>query len=190
MSPVMRSRPPRGRLRSFVVALGGCVLVAGCATRPTLSVDALETPWNCARVAWMEVADRPASIAEQRVRAELLRGLAAKGYTVDETAPDCLVSGLIYTGARPGSPVNVGLGAGRWGGSFGGSIGISLPLGGGPRTHGNLAVDFIDLESNAQVWRGTLEAAFPTPEPDDAQVAAAVEQVLAPLPAPAAAAAP
>ncbi len=101
---------------------------------------------------------------------------------------DCLVSGLIYTGARPGSPVNVGVGAERWGGSFGDSVGISVPLGGGSRTYGNLAVDFIDVELNAQVWRGTLEAAFPTPEPDDAQVAPAVQQVLASLPAPATAA--
>lgn len=188
MSPALPSRPRRGRLQFLLGGLGVAALLAGCATAPKLAVDTLDEPWRCARVAWMDVADRPASIAEQRVRAEVMRVLETRGYAVDEEAPDCLVSGLIYTGARPGSPVNVGLGAGRWGGSFGGSIGISLPLGGGPRTYGNLAVDFIDLELNAQVWRGTLEAAFPTPEPDDAQVAAAVQSILASLPAPAAAA--
>lgn len=185
MSPLLRSRPRRGRLHSLCAAAGVAVLLAGCATAPSLSVDTLDEPWRCASVAWMEVSDRPASIAEQRVREEVMRVLQARGYGVDETTPDCLVSGLIYTGARPGSPVNVGVGAGRWGGSFGGSIGISVPLGGGPRTYGNLAVDFIDMELNAQVWRGTLEAAFPTPEPDEAQVAAAVQRLLASLPAPA-----
>jgi hypothetical protein len=184
------SRPRRGRLQRLVVLLGGAALLAGCAASPSLTVDTLDEPWRCASVAWMELSDRPASIAEQRVRGEVMRALEAKGYTVDETDPDCLVSGLIFTGARPGSPVSVGVGAGSWGGNFGGSVGISLPLGGGPRTYGNLGVDFIDRELNAQVWRGTLEAAFPTPEPDDAQVAAAVQQVLASLPAPAAAAAP
>lgn len=189
MSPTPWSRPRRGRLQLSLTVLGAAALLAGCATSPSLSVDTLDEPWRCARIAWMDVADRPASIAEQRVRDQVMQALEARGYAVDEATPDCLVSGLIYTGARPGSPVSVGLGAGRWGGSFGGSIGISLPLGGGPRSYGNLAVDFIDLELNAQVWRGTLEAAFPTPEPDEAQVAAAVQSILASLPAPAAAAA-
>ena len=182
------SRPRRGRLQRLGTVLCGAALLAGCATSPSLTVDTLDEPWRCASVAWMELSDRPASIAEQRVETEIMRALQARGYTVDETAPDCLVSGLIFTGARPSSPVSVGVGAGRWGGNFGGSVGISVPLGGGSRTYGNLGVDVIDRALNAQVWRGTLEAAFPTPEPDDAQVAAAVRQVLASVPAPAAAA--
>nr|WP_276611231.1 DUF4136 domain-containing protein [Thioalkalivibrio sp. XN8] len=120
----------------------------------------------------------------QRLRAEVLEGLQARGYTIDPAQPDCLVHGVVFTGVRPGSPVSVGIGAGSWGGNVGGSVGVSLPLG-GSRTTGNLAIDIIDVAANAEIWRGTLESAFPTPEPDTAQLAAAVQQVLASVPAPA-----
>ena len=160
----------------------GLLLVAGCATAPRLYVDTADEPLDCGSVAWLENPERPASIAEQRVRAEVMRALQAKGYTEDGDSPDCRVSGAIYTGDRPRSPVSVGLGAGRWGGSFGGSVGVSVPVGGGKRTFGNLAIDVIDVELNAEVWRGTLENAFRTPEPTAAEVAEAVRRILEAFP--------
>ena len=107
-----------------------------------------------------------------------MQTLAAKGYTEDSESPDCQVSAVIFTGARPSSPVSVGVGAGRWGGSFGGSVGVSVPVGGGARTVGHLALDVIDVGRNAEVWRGTLENAFRTPEPTAEEVGAAVQQIL------------
>jgi hypothetical protein len=158
------------------------LLTAGCAVTPKLYVDTADEPLECATFAWLETPDRPMSIAEQRLRSEVMHTLAAKGYAEDEAAPDCLVHGAIFTGARPRSPVSVGLGAGRWGGSFGGSVGVSLPVGGGARTVGNLAIDVIDVARNAEVWRGTLEAAFATPEPGSDEIAGAVRQVLEAFP--------
>jgi hypothetical protein len=167
------------------LALAAVFLVAaGCATAPKLYVDRTDEPLDCRSFGWLEKPERPASIAEQRVRTEVMRALGAKGYEVDSESPDCLVSGLIFTGARPGSPVSVGVGAGRWGGSFGTSVGVSVPVGGGARTVGNLAIDVIDVEKNAEVWRGTLEGAFRTPEPTSDEVGAAVNQVLEGFPAP------
>ena len=166
--------------RSLVVAAAGLIL-AGCATAPKLYVDKADEPLACNEFGWFET-DRPASIAEQRVRTEVMRALAARGYAVESETPDCLVSGVIYTGARPSSPVSVGIGAGRWGGSFGTSVGISLPVGGGTRSVGNLAIDVIDLERNAEVWRGTLEGAFRTPEPGSDEVGATVRRVLEDFP--------
>lgn len=157
----------------------GALLLAGCAAAPKLYVDRADEPVACGSFAWLETPERPMSIAEQRLRTEVMRVLQAKGYAEDEAAPDCRVSGVIYTGtSRPGSPVSVGLGAGRWGGSFGGSVGVSMPVGGSRRAGGNLAIDVIDVERNAEVWRGTLENAFRTPEPTPDEVGEAVRRIL------------
>lgn len=171
---------PRG-WRLLVAAAAGLVL-AGCATVPRLYVDKADEPLACTEFGWLET-DRPASIAEQRVRTETMRVLAARGYAVETETPDCLVSGVIYSGARPSPPVSVGVGAGRWGGRVGTSVGVTLPVGGGTRTIGNLAIDVIDLERNAEVWRGTLEGAFRTPEPGSEEVGDAVRRVLEDFPA-------
>lgn len=158
------------------------LLAAGCAVTPKLYVDTAEEPLECATFAWLETPEQPASLAEQRVRSEVMNTLAAKGYTEDEATPDCYVHGAIFTGARPRSPVSVGLGAGRWGGNVGGSVGVSMPVGGGAKTFGSLAIDVIDAARNAEVWRGTLEAAFATPEPGSDEIAGAVRQVLEAFP--------
>lgn len=172
-----------GFRRARLVPLAACaVLLAACASSPKLYVDRADEPIRCQSVAWLEVPERPMSIADQRVRAETLRVLQEKGYAEQVDGADCLVSGVIYTGARPSSPVSVGLGAGRWGGRFGGSVGVSMPVGGSSRTVGNLAIDVIDSQLNAEVWRGTLEAAFRTPDPDSEQVGEAVRTILAGFP--------
>lgn len=177
-------RNPRA-IRGGLLAAGtlGALLLVGCAAAPKLYVDRADEPVACGSFAWLETPERPMSIAEQRVRTEVMRTLRAKGYAEDEAAPDCRVSGVIYTGSsRPRSPVSVGLGAGRWGGSFGGSVGVSMPVGGGGRAGGNLAIDVIDVELNAEVWRGTLENAFRTPEPGPDQIVAAVRRILEEFP--------
>ncbi len=168
--------------RAWLAGTASILLTAGCATTPKLYVDEADEPLECTTFAWLENADRPASIAEQRVRAEVMRTLAARGYLEVTSEPDCLVSGVIYSGTRPRSPVSVGLGAGRWGGSFGGSVGVSLPIGGRAKTVGNLAIDVIDVARNAEVWRGTLESAFATPEPTSDEIAGAVVKVLEAFP--------
>ena len=172
---------------SITTGLAGIVLVSlalaagGCASPPRLHVDTADEPVTCTSFGWLEKSQW-ASITEQRLRAEIMEALAGKGYTTDEEAPDCRVSGVIFVGARPGSPVRVGLGAGSWGGNTGGSVGVSMPMGGGARTVGNLAIDVIDIARNAEVWRGTLENAFATGEPTPEQVSGAVAQVLAEFP--------
>jgi len=171
------------RLRHACLAgAASMTLAAGCATTPKLYVDAADEPIECTTFAWLEHPDRPAPIAEQRLRTEVLRTLETRGYLEVTSDPDCLVSGVIYSGTKPGSPVNVGVGAGRWGGSFGGSVGVSLPVGGGSKKVGNLTIDVIDVARNAQVWRGTLESAFATAEPTSDDIAGAVVQVLEAFP--------
>lgn len=167
-----------------VLAAGAVLALAACATSPKLYVDAMDEQLGCSSMAWLESSDRPASIPEQRIRTEVLATLEAMGYVIDETAPDCLVHGQVFTGARPGSPVSVGVGAGRWGGNFGGSVGVSMPMGGGSRTVSNLAIDVINVERNAEVWRGTLESAFSRSDPNPEEVAAAVRHLLESFPLP------
>lgn len=164
--------------------MGAAALLAtaGCAATPTLSVDSSGQPINCGSVAWLETPDRPASIIEQRIRAESMHTLASLGYTEDAENPDCLVSGLVFVGARSGAPASVGLGMGRWGGSSSSSVGVSMPMGGGTRTVGNLAIDVIDVERNAEVWRGTLENAFQTSDPSMDEIGFAVRRILSSFP--------
>jgi len=162
-----------------LVSLG---ILAGCAAPQRLYIDSADEPPRCTSFGWMKAGDRPTSIAEQRLRSDIMQALVAKGYAEDEDSPDCLVSGTIFTGSRPASPASVGVGAGSWGGSFGGSVGVSLPVGGGARTVGNLAIDVIDVELNAEVWRGMLEGAFSSPDPGSEEVGAAVRTVLEKFP--------
>lgn len=179
----MKRSPERVVPCGIKTLVGTCALVfaSACATTPKAYVDVAEESPDCERFAWLEMSERPASLDEQRLREEVMGALQAKGYAVDAADPDCRVSGVIFSGDRPGSPVSVGLGAGRWGGSFGGSVGISLPLG-GKKTVGNLAIDVIDVERNAQVWRGTLEDAFRGPDPEPEALRAAVQQLLETFP--------
>ena len=170
-----------GRDGAAILGAFMALAVSACATTPKAYIDVADEPPDCERFGWYEEPQRPVSIAEQRVRDEVMRVLEGKGYTVDAENPDCRVSSVIFTGDRPGSPVSVGLGAGSWGGSVGGSVGISLPLG-GPRKVGNLAIDVIDTQRNAQVWRGTLEGAFRSPEAEPEAVRAAVERLLETFP--------
>ena len=176
----MQKHPLRAVLAGLaLVSLG---ILAACAAPQKLYVDSAEEPPRCTSFGWIQAGDRPTSIAEQRLRSEVMQALIAKGYTEDEASPDCLVAGKIFTGSRSGSGASVGVGAGSWGGSFGGSVGVSLPVGGGARTVGNLAIDVIDVELNAEVWSGTLEGAFSSPDPSSDEVGAAVRTVLEKFP--------
>lgn len=172
----------RTRIWHCVLASGLALSMAACATAPRLYVDAADEPMSCNSFAWFETPERPASITEQRVRAEVMRTLRVKGYAEDNDEPDCLVTGVIFSGSRPSSPASVGVGAGRWGGSFGTSVGVSMPVGRGSRAIGNLAIDVIDIGLNAEVWRGTLEGAFRTPEPTPDDIGGAVRKVLEEFP--------
>jgi hypothetical protein len=172
---------PSRRLYRCALAVTVALSVAASAAAPRTYVDTADEPFACSRFGWLD-HERPTSIAEQRVRAEAMRALEAKGYAVESESPDCLISGVIFTGARPASPVSLGVGAGRWGGRSGGSVGVSVPVGGGARTVGNLAIDVVDVERNAEVWRGTLEGAFRTPDPTSDQVGDAVQRLLEKFP--------
>lgn len=174
-----RNLPSRKRA---LLAAAIAALVAGCAASPKLSVDSAGQPITCQTVAWLETQGRPASIIEQRIRADAMQTLASLGYTEDAENPDCLVSGTVFVGSRPGAPASVGLGMGRWGGSSSSSVGVSMPVGGGTRTVGNLAIDVIDVERNAEIWRGTLENAFPTSDPSLDEIGFAVRRVLSSFP--------
>ena len=164
------------------LVLAAAAILSGCAAPTRLYVDTADEPLRCTRFGWIQAGGGPTSIVEQRIRSEVMQALTAKGYAEDEESPDCLVTGKIFTGSRPASPASVGVGAGSWGGSFGGSVGVSLPIGGGARSVGNLAIDVIDVELNAEVWRGTLEGAFSEPDPTSDQVGAAVRLVLEQFP--------
>jgi hypothetical protein len=158
------------------------LVLAGCASAPRLYVEAAPQPAACSRFAWFMPGDEPETFVDQRMRAEVMQGLAAKGYIVDDPEPDCLVAYRLVTETRyrPGPSVGVGMGGGS--GRVGGGVGVNVPVGESSSASGRLSLDVIDAARNAQVWSGTLDKATRSAQPTVEEIRAAVAQILAAYP--------
>jgi len=167
------------------------LLLGGCATAPEVIVDSGAAPVACERMAWFIVEEQTETLTDQRMRAEVMAQLAAKGYEVSDPEPDCLVAYRLVTRTdyRPGPSVGIGMGGSS--GRVGGGVGVNVPVGESARALGTLSLDVIDAARNAQLWSGTLERATRSAEPEGEEIRAAVAQILAAFPDhPAAARAP
>ena len=172
-------------IKPFLAVATVCALwLSGCASTPTpVRVDAAEGGLpNCQSFAWLPPAPEAASLTDQRVQAAVMAQLEAKGYAQSSDKPDCRITYLLTTHELPESKPRVGVGAGGGSGGIGGGIGISLPIGRRNQEAGTLVIDVIDAAKNAQVWSGSLEAAFEKKEPNDDELHAAIERVLAQYP--------
>lgn len=158
------------------------LFLAGCASAPRLSVEQAPEPIACSRFAWFMPADQPETFVDRRMRTEVMEVLAAKGYTVDDPEPDCLVAYRLVTDTRyrPGPSVGIGMGGGS--GRVGGGVGVNVPVGESSRASGRLSLDVIDAARNAQVWSGTLDKAARSAEPTAEEIRMAVAEILAAFP--------
>ena len=169
---------------SLALAAACAVWLAGCATTANpVRVDAAESGLpNCQTFAWLPPAPEAASLTDQRVQAAVMAQLQAKGYAQSSDKPDCRITYLLTTHEIPESKPRVGVGAGGGSGGIGGGIGISLPIGRRNQEAGTLVIDVIDVEKNAQVWSGSLDAGFEKKDPTDDELRAAIERALAQYP--------
>ena len=158
--------------------------LVGCAATPSsVRVDKADVDLSkCRTFAWLPASKDAASFTEQRVRKAVLQALEEKGYAQASDQPDCRITYVLETQERPKQKPSVGVGAG--GGSYGvgGGVGISIPIGQKDEHAGEFSLDVIDVASNAQVWRGAVDAAFRAAEPTEQEVQDVVERVLAEFP--------
>jgi hypothetical protein len=166
-------------LTTTTICAAALALAACAATGSAVRVDKAETGLpNCRTFAWNPSAGEAVSLAEQRIRSQVMQTLQAKGYTESADKPDCRISyHLSSAGIQRRSGPSVGVGAGGGSGGIGGGIGISLPIGKKGRP-GTFTLDVIDASQNAQVWSGSVDSSFKSPEPNEAESQALIAKVL------------
>lgn len=156
------------------LALGACA-----ATESSVRVDKAESGLpNCRTFAWHPSGGDAVSLAEQRIRSQVMQTLKSKGYSEVTDKPDCRVSYHIANGGvqRRSGP-SIGVGAGGGSGGIGGSLGVRLPIGKKSQP-GTFIIDIIDASQNAQVWSGSVDTAFKGSEPDETESQELVEKML------------
>jgi hypothetical protein len=172
-------------MRPLTIVPLACTLVLGlglgacAATGSSVRVDKAESGLpNCQTFAWNPSGGEAVSLAEQRIRSQVMQTLKSKGYSEATDKPDCRVSYHVSNGGvqRRSGP-SIGVGAGGGSGGIGGGLGISLPIGKKSQP-GTFAIDIIDASQNAQVWSGSVDTAFKGSEPNEAESQALVEKVL------------
>lgn len=168
----------------FATVAVGCLAAAACATNSSaVRVDRADTELSkCQTFDWLQPTNVPASFSDQRVRAAALAELERKGYTIKSDDPDCRVSYVLSTFERPREKPRVGVGAGGGSGGIGGGIGVSLPVGRRDQYGGTLTIDIVDVDTNAQVWSGSLDTSFAAAELTEEEARAAVSKILAEYP--------
>jgi hypothetical protein len=158
--------------------------LAGCAaTTSNVRVDKGDHDLSkCRTFDWLPASKDAASFTEQRVRAAVMKKLEEKGYAQASDKPDCRITYVLEAQERPKQKPSVGVGAG--GGSYGvgGGIGVSIPIGQKDQYGGEFSLDIIDVASNAQIWRGAVDAEFRSAELSDEEAKAVVGRVLAEFP--------
>ncbi len=165
-----------------------CLLVAfassvtACSTNKVRVDSARDTPIACKSFDWLRAGSGVESFTEQRVREAALRELTRKGYQQSSEQPDCKVSFDFAAHESSGGKPRVGVGVGGGSGGLGGGVGISLPIPGGKRRSGEFSLNVIDAKKNAEIWRGSTEAATRDAELTAGEAAELVEKVLAKFP--------
>jgi hypothetical protein len=169
--------------RMYPVMAIAAFVAAGCGTNSPVRVDRADRDLTaCRTFDWLQPANAPATLADQRVRAAALAELERKGYSIVTADPDCRVSYVLSTIERPQAKPRVGVGAGGGSRGIGGGIGISLPVGKQDRYGGTLTLDVIDVATNAQIWSGSLDAAFEAAELTEEEARAGAKRILAEYP--------
>jgi hypothetical protein len=173
----------RHLVRRPCVALLVLLASAGALAASKVRVDKAEgaLPY-CQTFSWIPTPGDAMSLTEQRVRAEVMKGLQAKGYTQAADKADCRIAYHFAASAeqRKSGP-SVGVGAGGGSGGLGGGIGISLPIG-RKKTAGTFTLDVVDGARNAQVWSGSMDTETRSAELSEDEVKSIVKKILAEYP--------
>jgi hypothetical protein len=175
-------------MKRIVVLLAPILLLAACATRPTVHTD-----YNPAvafsgyhTYFWRQQPQLNNPLVQQRLIAAIDEQLRAKGWTqVPEAQADIALVGNVAT--RQEQSLDTFYGGPDWGGwGWRGGWGFGAGYR-SARTHtftvGTLVLDMFDTRTKQAVWRGTAEGTVPnTPEKTNAAVQSAVTRMFAKFP--------
>jgi hypothetical protein len=114
------------------------------------------------------------SLFAKRLKRSVNRQLEAKGFTLDTEDPDFVI--VYHTGVQDKVNItNWGYTYGPYWGPWGESIDVHQ------YTEGTLVLDFIDVDTNLLVWRGTAQKALtgnPKPERVEREIDEVVDKLL------------
>lgn len=170
------------------------MLVACASTVPRFEADPTVDLGLLKRFAW-QVAPRTAApahpldseILEKRLRTSAVTDLTARGFSVDEQAPQFrLRSRLVVAAKAKEAPrVSVGFGVGSFGGNTAGSVSIGGSTAVGEATDGlTLALEIRDAATDELLWQGWREVDAAIGDPTKPALDAAVRGILADFPVP------
>lgn len=170
--------------RYFIRRRSTVLLVLLCASAASMAaskvrVDKAERGLpQCQTFSWIATPGDATSLTEQRVKAEVIKALQAKGYTEVAEKADCRIAYHFSPSAeqRKSGP-SVGVGAGGGSGGIGGGIGINLPIG-RKKTTGTFTLDVVDGARNAQVWSGSLDTETKSAELSEGEAKSIVQKIL------------
>jgi Domain of unknown function (DUF4136) len=170
------------KVLALFVALG---LSACASTSSAVRVDKSEEVHlsKCRSFEWLPAStEAAASFTEQRVRAEVMAQLRAKGYEQVAEKPDCRITYFLSTQEQPRPGPTVGVGAAGGSGGIGGGLGVSIPVGRKRGASATFTIDVIDVERNEQIWSGSVDTTLAASEPSAEEAQAAVREILAEFP--------
>lgn len=156
-------------IRKISVVLGFALLVAACASSPTVQTDS--NPQvdfsQFHSYTWVEDPRGITSLAEQRIRADVDAQLQAKGWTMMATGGQIGVVARVSTQQKQDidtyyqAPMYAGWGW-RGGWAYGGAYGVGYPAT-TVRNYevGTLVVDLFDMANKQSIWRGTASKTVP-----------------------------
>lgn len=167
-----------------LLAVAGAILLAGCASKPTVDYD---TTYDFTKLHSFFVS-RPANPGDPLLAGRLVHDISAslqnKGFAeVDKRADaDFVATWHTAVAVRPNqSTVGVGVGGGSFGGNTGVSVGTSVgfPIGSSTVQYLQIRIDIADRASNRVIWRGAEEVKIASSAKGDARAAATAQTVSA-----------
>ncbi|WP_394493984.1 DUF4136 domain-containing protein [Shewanella sp. ENK2] len=112
---------------------------------------------------FIDTPDQGDPLSAERIRANILSTLTAKGFVEQQENSDFTVSYGFLTKDKPkSSGLSIGLGTGTSGSHGGVGVGTSMgiPIGSDSAKIQVIQVDIIDAKENRLIWRGTDEFDF------------------------------
>lgn len=182
-------------MRRILLSLCVAALAACTSTAPRFEADPSVDLKALDRFVWSpSPRDTPpvhaldSEIFEKRVRTAATADLVARGFVVDEQAPEFRLGArlVVDAGAKPAPRVSVGFGVGSFGGRSSSSVSV-----GGSTSVGEagdaltLALEVRDAKSGELVWQGWRKLSDKAGDPRSPALADAVRAILADFPVPA-----
>lgn len=171
----------------LVAVLAGCTSTAPrFESDPTVDLAALK------RFAW-HLAPREAThpldseILRKRVRATAAADLTARGFVLDEAAPEFRLRShlIVEANAKPAPRLSIGLGTGSYGGSGGTSVAIGGSTNVGKAQDAlTLVVELRDARTDELLFQGWREVKASIGDPTRPDLDRAVRDILADFPVP------